>query len=214
MSKQIETQQMIEAGQRYASENHAAMQRILQTTSAAKEIGTNICARLSEQEDVIYRAQDSVDIMTENHLRMQREMRSIESVQGQLLNMVTPSTVKATNSGAKAEKEALKIEKKNKKLQKKVEKLKKKDEKKIAKLPNNLPSEIDVLGPEAKQQIEETDDMLDMVSNDMLILKKMAIDMGDSLNRQNVALDTLNKTSLTVNLKTRELDNKTKRMIG
>jgi NAD(P)-dependent dehydrogenase (short-subunit alcohol dehydrogenase family) len=221
--KEEETKQMIEAGQKYAFENREAMQRIVQMTHASKEIGGEICRQLADQEVKIERGQDNVDLIDENHDRMAREIRSIESIRGQLLNMITPSRVKARNSGVKAEKEAEKEAEKAAKKQKKKEAKeankgnkgnKNKKNQKNQRDDLQLPPEIEILGKEAKAQIEETDQMLDLVSNDMSTLKQMALDIGQSLDRQNIALEMMDRTTMKVDYQTRKLDHQTKRMIG
>merc|ERR1711943_73804 len=87
-----------------------------------QEIGAHTLEMLDRQGEQIRRVQDDLDAIDVNQDRMEREMRSIESVGGQLLNYVTPGTVKARNTNAKVDKEDAKERKKRDKLRAKEEK--------------------------------------------------------------------------------------------
>lgn len=238
--KVIETEQMIEAAERTAFKSHAAMQRMLQQTQEAKEMGANTLQTLHSQGQQIERIQDTLDEIDENHDRMEREMRSIESLGGQLMNYVTSATVKARNTNYEVDKLTDKEKKARDKQRKKEAKVAAKQKAKADKLAKagkgkgkkgqadeepidsmearlkakNLPQELRVLSTDAQAAIIETDDMLDELSGNMQHLKQMAMQMGDEISDQNIRLDRINQRALTTDLRTRELDHKTKRMIG
>jgi len=174
------------------------------TTINTKEVATVTMDKLHTQGEQIQRVQGNIDTMSNHFDKADHEMKSINSVWGQLGNSITGYKQKEYNTNTKVQE---KEDKKRAKFDKEMEKGKKvqakedkKKEKELAKrgvgASNNvLPEELGILSKQTQTEVLETNQMLDEIGSHLGDLKTMALEMGNEIQVQNDRLDVL-KTSV------------------
>lgn len=236
------TEEMILEGQKTAAESYEAARRILEKSEQTKIVGQNTCETLYNQGEQLKRVLDDLDTIEENGIIIERNMNTIESIEGQIKELMRPNVINAVNTTKKVDKKIEKQEKKRQKEYAKQEKKNLKEQKKLekrnSKINNNseinnfeinnsgssirsknnsnsfIPKEINVLGDETNKIIIKTDEILDIVSDNVYILKQQAISMRNSLDDQIITIDAINQSSHKNNINTRKLEHKTTRMIN
>lgn len=195
------TEQMISKAEQLLAEDELGVRKMLQQTDETIQTATATLSTLISQSEQIRRCQDDVDRVGDATRAAEREMRSIESISGQILNTVLPSSQAPVMTTAKVAKQLTKEEKKKEKSRQKQEKkLKNEADKQFKKRGSEpqavyRPREIKVLSLEAQKNQQQIEDGIDELSHRLAALKHQAVAMGDELDRQAPALMALSETT-------------------
>jgi len=149
--------------------------------------------------------------------RADTEIRTINSVGGQIRNAVYTPAPKDRHSNEKVDKNEDKKNKVKDKKQKKLLKKQEKDNKKKQKLlgaaaNKTIPTEISVLSPEAQRDVIEVEDDIDHLSDVLHTLKKKALIIGEQADESNARFDALNQSMTGADLRIRHQNVKIKNL--
>jgi ABC-type transporter Mla subunit MlaD len=79
--------------------------------------------------------------------------------------------------------------------------------------PNAIPDELSVLSPQAQQSVRNTDQMLDVLGDQMKDIKSMALQMGHEIDVQNERLDSITVASERVDTRLKATNAKVKKQL-
>jgi hypothetical protein len=197
-----ETLQLILKGRELAFDSEKRTQNMVRLSENIVETGEDTIVVLRKQHAQLQNAQDDLDTIRENKIRINREMDTVESFYGQLKNLIGPKSVKAKNTN-------LQVDKKVKTDRKKEERKIRSSEKHTSspeseRVNNTLPKELEILGSDAVESIVNTDNNLDTVSRNLKHAKSLAQEMGIEILTQNRILDSVNKSAHDADMDIRE----------
>lgn len=175
-------------------EARASTSRSLEKIQEMKVLGEQILQKLDEDERQISQMQEDVHTIQTNAKESNRTIRSIKSVGGTLLNGILPSP--------KAVRSPLAMKKLSKESPRKERKDRKKEKEFVFMNEPGLDSET----------IQGADENICQIEKELDRIRRIALQIGDSLASQNQALDELSGSTSIANQKMKKLTRKTKKL--
>eukprot|EP01098_Paradermamoeba_levis_P006143 TRINITY_DN2550_c0_g1_i1.p1 TRINITY_DN2550_c0_g1~~TRINITY_DN2550_c0_g1_i1.p1 ORF type:complete len:355 (-),score=134.62 TRINITY_DN2550_c0_g1_i1:139-1203(-) len=194
-----QTRQNIREAEGIAKDSKQTMARVLQKLDETEQIATNTNETLNRQGEQIRGIQSKVDGMQDNMDSVDENVKKIDSLGYSIFRHFAPQKKKdARDTNAELDKKYAKQEKEKEKEQAKGSRGGGEVDA-SGRSKQNHPKELRVLSDEARQDVEETDEMIDQAGAAVGRLKNLAQAMGTELDKQNDQLGQLHTDVTTTN---------------